>query len=151
MFKGKSIEHLQSYLIFHRYFYKEPWWFCSLNQLMVFLSDQMELLYNEHELSSAFRSLKSLCENDHGFKFYHMHFKDFFLLKVFENQVEFYFAMFKVNLLSSKSYFEKDFFRTILESLYWQESLLPFTFQGVVLEVGHFICIILEELLFVIS
>ncbi|KAI5676964.1 hypothetical protein M9H77_07914 [Catharanthus roseus] len=63
------------------------------NQLFSLLSGQIKFL--KHELSNVIDSLNSMFRNDHGFKFYHMYFKEFLLLKYFETKVEVGFEMFK--------------------------------------------------------
>ncbi|KAI5664561.1 hypothetical protein M9H77_23884 [Catharanthus roseus] len=61
--------------------------FISLNQLISFVSGQVEFSYNKQKFPNAITSLNPLFENTFGFQFYHLHFKEF-LLKDFENQME---------------------------------------------------------------
>ncbi|KAI5675995.1 hypothetical protein M9H77_06945 [Catharanthus roseus] len=71
--------------------------FVSLNQLMSFVSGQVEFSCNEQKLSNVINSLNTLFENTFRFKFYHLHFKKF-LLKDFENQMGTNLEFSKVNL-----------------------------------------------------
>lgn len=55
--------------------------FVLLKLLVLLLSNQIKFLCMEHDqLSNVIESLKTLSKNTYSFKFYHVHFKDFFIV-----------------------------------------------------------------------
>ncbi|KAI5676544.1 hypothetical protein M9H77_07494 [Catharanthus roseus] len=73
--------------------------FISLNQLMSFVSGQVEFSCNDQKVSNVINSVNTLFENTFGFQFCHLHFKEL-LLKDFENQMGTNLELFKVNSLA---------------------------------------------------
>ncbi|KAI5663385.1 hypothetical protein M9H77_22708 [Catharanthus roseus] len=78
--------------------------FVSLNQLISFVSGQVEFSCNEEKLSNVINSLNILFENAFGFQFYHLLFKEI-LLKDFENQMGTNLELFKAILWHVKNLF----------------------------------------------
>lgn len=82
-----------------------------LKMHLFLLSDQVEFPCMEHEFLNIVGSLKTLFENILGFKFYHLHFKEFSLLIDCENQKGIGFVKFKTNLCEfEKTLLKKDSF-----------------------------------------
>lgn len=70
--------------------------FVPLNQFLAFENVQLEFSSNRKELSNVNDSLKTLIGNNHGFKFFPVHFNEFLLLKDLETKIEVEFETLKI-------------------------------------------------------
>ncbi|KAI5667909.1 hypothetical protein M9H77_17762 [Catharanthus roseus] len=110
---GKFVENVVYLFSFLDTFMENHNDFVFLNQLMSFLSGQVEFSCNEQKLSNVINSLNTLFENTFRFQFYHLHFKEF-LLKDFENRMGANLELFKVNPLAfEKSTSRKEAFEQV--------------------------------------
>ncbi|KAI5681045.1 hypothetical protein M9H77_02272 [Catharanthus roseus] len=99
---GKFVENVGYVSSFLDTFMENHNDFVFLNQLMSFVSGQVEFSCNEQKLSNVINSFNTLFEYAFGFQFYHLHFKEF-LLKGFENRMGDNIELFKVSPLALKN------------------------------------------------
>lgn len=63
------------------YHYEDFQLVCYFYKTFPFSGDQIAFSCSKHEFSIVMESLKSVSQNDHGFRFYHFHFEKLILLK----------------------------------------------------------------------
>ncbi|KAI5666449.1 hypothetical protein M9H77_16302 [Catharanthus roseus] len=100
---GKFIENVGYVFSFLDTFMEDHNDFVSLNQLMPFVSGQVEFSFNKEKLSNGITSSNTLFENAFGFQFYHLHFEKI-LLKDFENRMGANLELFKANPLAFENF-----------------------------------------------
>ncbi|KAI5676326.1 hypothetical protein M9H77_07276 [Catharanthus roseus] len=99
-------------------------------QLLCFVSDQFEFPHDEQKVLTVDEFLKALLlENNHGFQFYHFHFKEFMWLLFCEKKMNGYFKVLKIHLCNLvKTTFENGVFELTLKNLVEKLLVYPISF-----------------------